>query len=964
MMLLSASKNNSQKIVRTIKNQLNVLQIQPSQSLKYNFCSKNNQNAADKQTIQMKMQEVQKIDQQMQQKLIELEKKIIANQFDEKKFVIQFQSLFNNYNLNKEEQVTKLINQLKMSIDLVQKLQTIVGVIDKAVKYNIFLSKDFEIKLLNHGLNLINNQKYYSIKSDEGDLIRALTLVAGLKKIKHLSFYESIIEIIKKEDISKKNLLTIIETLTYNKLLPQLKNGSDITECLAKLAQLTPNDLEIFSPISNLICYYLKNKQTIALYDQNAKFSTVSEQIFKSVHNCLYTLISQQTPDKLDVFLIAEIQNHLEMFAKLSQKEEALFIQKKFNNLFYQYMTRNFAQKQYYDYEKVLRYVKKFIAAPPIVLNPIIVKLIGSTYQTVNPNNISEIVPFLYFLSKTVQNFKVPYECQQVIEKNLQHEKNIIMLSKLMEIYATTHYSNDQPIQDLEQRIIQLSSYSANPTSPLLILFQSLANMHRGQTQSLRYIIDYFKYPGVLDKIEFFDLIVKFIPSLAIKTKELYKFATNMGFQSQTNLIDETNRIDLDFQNSLEQLWDKVESLVISRIDDIYYDKYPTLLLHFMYANLMKNKYKRIFFILQQRVTQYLDKYTPKQVSEIIYSYARMHEKNNELFFKSIPTILKNIHQFNTIELINIYWGYANVRIYDDQLCTALEESIIKEQTKVNPEGYIQFFHAIGIFSRQINTGSKLDEFIRSKIYNLEQMKINIQQQFALGYAVLLFNNRSQYSLFWENIINLILQNQTNFISSPIYMNYLYQIYIHLRYSESIFLPCMQLLLQVLIKNRDTLIRFYKVNKRYTSSDLEKKITSVIDEKIAAPQNDQKVFVVQIKNDVPLIFYDDLRELEQNPKFPEHELIIPYTLDCRKGALCFEVNGPQHYLTDNRNQSSLDGVTLLKKNFLEKLGFKYIEIKYTEFVPGIVKEDSLLTQKVMDIIKEQMKDINAKKESQ
>jgi len=52
----------------------------------------------------------------------------------------------------------------------------------------------------------------------------------------------------------------------------------------------------------------------------------------------------------------------------------------------------------------------------------------------------------------------------------------------------------------------------------------------------------------------------------------------------------------------LEELWDKTESIIISRVDEIYFDKYPTLLLHFLYANLMKNKYRRVFQVLSQRV--------------------------------------------------------------------------------------------------------------------------------------------------------------------------------------------------------------------------------------------------------------------------------------------------------------------------------------------------------------------------
>jgi len=102
------------------------------------------------------------------------------------------------------------------------------------------------------------------------------------------------------------------------------------------------------------------------------------------------------------------------------------------------------------------------------------------------------------------------------------------------------------------------------------------------------------------------------------------------------------------------------------------------------------------------------------------------------------------------------------------------------------------------------------------------------------------------------------------------------------------------------------------------------------------------------------VFYDDLRELENNKDFPEKELVIPYTLDCRKGSLCFEVNGPSHYIENENGVKSLDGINMLKKNFLEQMGFKYIEINNLDFTPEISKDDTLFAEKLMQIVKSQM----------
>lgn len=166
---------------------------------------------------------------------------------------------------------------------------------------------------------------------------------------------------------------------------------------------------------------------------------------------------------------------------------------------------------------------------------------------------------------------------------------------------------------------------------------------------------------------------------------------------------------------------------MIAKIDEIYFDKYPTLLLHFLYANLMKNKYRRIFQVLNKRVVQHLYKYSAKQVSEVIYAYARIHEKNTDLFYKSIPIITKAIADFNEIEIVNIYWGYANARIFDEDLCSLLEARITKDHSKISLEGTIQFLHSLGIYGRIVQPKSEIDQFIRTKLQNVESLKMTTQ---------------------------------------------------------------------------------------------------------------------------------------------------------------------------------------------------------------------------------------------
>lgn len=59
-----------------------------------------------------------------------------------------------------------------------------------------------------------------------GDFLKALILVCGLKKVKNINFYERSFDILEAniENVSIKNVLTICETLCYNKLILKMAN--------------------------------------------------------------------------------------------------------------------------------------------------------------------------------------------------------------------------------------------------------------------------------------------------------------------------------------------------------------------------------------------------------------------------------------------------------------------------------------------------------------------------------------------------------------------------------------------------------------------------------------------------------------------------------------------------------------------------------------------------------------------
>lgn len=72
-------------------------------------------------------------------------------------------------------------------------------------------------------------------------------------------------------------------------------------------------------------------------------------------------------------------------------------------------------------------------------------------------------------------------------------------------------------------------------------------------------------------------------------------------------------------------------------------------------------------------------------------------------------------------------------------------------------------------------------------------------------------------------------------------------------------------------------------------------------------------------------------DIEELKDFPLEKLVFPYTIDKKIGKYCFEVNGPTHFNVDEKNNYFLDGITSLKKFFIEKLGLVYVNIPYYEF---------------------------------
>lgn len=69
-------------------------------------------------------------------------------------------------------------------------------------------------------------------------------------------------------------------------------------------------------------------------------------------------------------------------------------------------------------------------------------------------------------------------------------------------------------------------------------MFQALAALNKGSESTWNYLLEFFTYPKILLKIDFFELTVKLIPSIAIKTKNMHKGYTNIMEEQATHSLN------------------------------------------------------------------------------------------------------------------------------------------------------------------------------------------------------------------------------------------------------------------------------------------------------------------------------------------------------------------------------------------------------------------------------------------
>ena len=79
--------------------------------------------------------------------------------------------------------------------------------------------------------------------------------------------------------------------------------------------------------------------------------------------------------------------------------------------------------------------------------------------------------------------------------------------------------------------------------------------MDKGSYETWIYLLEYFNYGNNLKRVSLFELIVKFIPSIGVKTRNLFKDSSNIaGYYSDF----QENNVPIEIKQNLENLWNKL----------------------------------------------------------------------------------------------------------------------------------------------------------------------------------------------------------------------------------------------------------------------------------------------------------------------------------------------------------------------------------------------------------------------
>ena len=337
-------------------------------------------------------------------------------------------------------------------------------------------------------------------------------------------------------------------------------------------------------------------------------------------------------------------------------------------------------------------------------------------------------------------------------------------------------------------------------------------------------------------------------------------------------------------------------------------------------------------------------------------------------FFLKISTVLQeklktNQENLRDFEWANALWSLSNSKIYEKKLIKILDDNLLSRLSEIHVDSFSEYLHSLASFrlgnSKKM---TRINEVIIEKLNN-KGLSLQISHVFLWAYSFLVLENKSVD--LWRNILIYIDLNKNLMKNDGFQLYYLYLLYVHLISSPELSKKLeneLNNIKKILAMEKPAIINQLTVNKTNRISENETKIIDIIkknqeifnknDKNRENNEKNEKFEGIELNyNGNHYFFYDNLKILmneDISANFIDNFIILPYTADYRINKVIFEHNGKYHYFFDAETKKFvMNGQTFLKKQMMESLGLKYVEIP---FYIGENEEDIVkFVKKEMDL---------------
>ena len=481
-------------------------------------------------------------------------------------------------------------------------------------------------KILDRSLEIFGK---FPLKSDKGDKLRAIILVFTLNKyeFKHRFYERILVKIIGEfDDIQANFLLTMVESFTYNKIQFSEELHKEFMRKTLKLFEnLSIRDLKLYPKIIQLFIYRSKN---LVEFNEKPLFLPVILGFYNNILN----FILKERRLQFTVLVLIETMNYLANYNEIAKNENLFFLYNQLQSKIDDFFEKNSLKIQDFPLASLIAFFSSFSNYKASFLPKKILGFFQDNFSNYKLDNLKFLAIYLHFLSRHVENYEISIETMISINKFLDKDYNLMILTKLLEVFYSAKPVKSSEIMKfqyqeeilgkLEEKSLRILKRLNYPLSPLLQIFQNLAFLARGKRENWLIFLDFFSRKSALEELDYLQIIVKLIPTAANKAKQEFKLSTNIAMNmAPVSGYLKNSKEKIELVLALERFWRNLEDFLVPILPKIFINKYPIILMHMVYANLTFRKFIRIHQNLMKPILGNLEEFTVKNLSGIMYRY-------------------------------------------------------------------------------------------------------------------------------------------------------------------------------------------------------------------------------------------------------------------------------------------------------------------------------------------------------